>query len=160
MTQLGLTKGALYHFFPTKELLAQEIVTRHFSRFPPVAQAVLADTGNKLDALIEITYQVARMFQEDPITRAGARLTNERNLIPTELPRPFVGWIATVVSILESGKSLGHLRSDIDPTGTAEIIVAFFFGAQTLSNEFNGRRDLKTRLDRFWALFVPILTPA
>src|SRR5579872_1242254 len=105
--ELGLTKGALYYFFPTKEALAAEIVRRHFGVWEPLATDVLAKHSNLIDALIEISMVVAAMYQTDCYARAGARLSAERNLINADLPEPFQGWIARVTTLLEMGKQRG-----------------------------------------------------
>ncbi|MDQ1370729.1 MAG: hypothetical protein QOF20_3082, partial [Acidimicrobiaceae bacterium] len=156
---LDLTKGALYYFFPTKEALVVEIVRRHFELFAAVGEAALSQSDNRLDAFVELTYQVGRLFQHNPITRAGARLTNERNVINADLPRPFVGWIDRITQLLRQAKRRGELRADVRPKEIAELVVSFFFGAQTISNEFHQRKDLLVRLDRFWALVLPSLRP-
>ncbi|MDP9073268.1 MAG: TetR/AcrR family transcriptional regulator [Actinomycetota bacterium] len=156
--QIGLTKGALYYFFPTKEDLAVEIVNRHYSALVPIAREALTTSDNKLDALVEMTYRAARIAESDPIARAGTRLSMERNLIRAELPRPFELGIGGTTRLLEMAKSAGQVRADVDPAATAEVLMAFFFGAHSISR-MDARTDLVTRLEQFWLLFLPALRP-
>lgn len=157
---LGLTKGALYYFFPTKEDLALEIVRRHFAAWRPLADKVFATHDNKLDALVEITYLVAKTYQNEPIARAGTRLSTERNLIDAELPEPFVGWVERITALMRSAKARRQLRAGVPPADVARIVVAFFYGAQTISHEQDPtRNDLTDRLDEFWRIFLPSLRP-
>ena len=109
--ELGLTKGALYHFFPNKERLATEIVRRHFAGWERLASRVLGEHDNLVDALIDMSYRVGRSYQTDSFARAANRLSNERNLIRTELPEPFVGWIERVTQLLETAKARGQVRT-------------------------------------------------
>ncbi|HLI55676.1 MAG TPA: ScbR family autoregulator-binding transcription factor [Actinomycetota bacterium] len=157
--ELGLTKGALYYFFPTKEALAAEIVRRHFGVWEPLATDVLAKHSNLIDALIEISMVVAAMYQTDCYARAGARLSAERNLINADLPEPFQGWIARVTTLLEMGKQRGQVRSSVDALAAAETMVSFFYGAQLVSSYFTGRQDLLDRMRSFWSLVEPSLRP-
>lgn len=155
--ELGLTKGALYYFFPTKEALASEIIARCFDAWVPLAGQALEEHADLLDALVDVTYRVARGFQNDCFTRAGIRLSQERNLIKAELPVPFVGWIERITQLLERGQELGHVRADIHAGTTAHLVVGFFFGAQTLAGQFSNQADLPQRLDAFWTIAEPYL---
>jgi AcrR family transcriptional regulator len=160
VVSLGLTKGALYYFFPTKEDLAAEIVRRHFAAWEPIAEEVFAAHDNMVDALVEITYTIAKQYQTNPIARAGTRLSSERNLITTELPEPFVGWIERLTSLLRTAKARGQLRPGVRPADVAEVVVAHFYGAQMISHQTRpDRKDLTQRLDRFWNLLLPVLRP-
>jgi AcrR family transcriptional regulator len=160
VVSLGLTKGALYYFFPTKEDLAVEIVRRHFAAWAPLAEEVFAAHDNKIDALVEVTYRVAKQYQSDPIARAGTRLSTERNLIDADLPEPFVGWIERLTSLLRSAKARRQLRPGVRPADVASVVVAHFYGAQVISHQSSpDRADLIQRLDRFWNLLLPTLRP-
>jgi AcrR family transcriptional regulator len=158
--ELGLTKGALYHFFPTKELLAAEIVRRHFAAWERLAARILSEHDNLVDALIEMSYRVGRGYQTDSFTRAATRLSNERNLIRVELPEPFVGWIDRVTQLLDTAKTRGQVDTDLDSRAAAQLMVSFFYGAQTVSVHMTDGQDLLARLDRFWELMEPSLRPA
>ena len=157
--QLGLTKGALYHFFPNKERLAAEIVRRHFAAWERLASRVLGEHDNLVDALIDMSYRVGRTYQTDSFTRAAVRLQNERNLIRTELPEPFVGWIERVTQLLETAKARGQVRTSVDSAAAAHLMVSFFYGAQAVSEHLTDRKDLLERLDTFWELMEPSLRP-
>src|SRR5882762_7480740 len=126
--ELGLTKGALYHFFPTKERLAAEIVRRHFAAWERLAGRVLGEHDNLVEALIDMSYRVGRGYQTDSFTRAANRLSNERNLIRADLPQPFVGWIERVTQLLESAKTRGQVRTGLDSAAAAQLMVSFFYG--------------------------------
>jgi AcrR family transcriptional regulator len=154
---LGFTKGALYFYFPNKESLACEIVQRHFDAWELLASAALAETDDLLDALVKMTHDLADAFRSDPITRAGTRLSRERNVINAELPVPFVGWITKLTDLLRRAQDAGQLRDGVDPKALARLVVSFFYGAQAVSEQLVGRDDLHKRLDDFWSLILPQL---
>jgi AcrR family transcriptional regulator len=158
--ELGLTKGALYHFFPTKERLAAEIVRRHFAAWERLASRVAGEHDNLVDALIDMSYRVGRGYQTDSFTRAATRLSNERNLIRIDLPQPFVGWIERVTQLLERAKTRGQVRTGVDSAAAAQLMVSFFYGAQAVSQALSERQDLLDRLETFWELMEPSLRPS
>ena len=94
------------------------------------------------------------------LNRAANRLSNERNLIRTELPEPFVGWIESVTQLLETAKTRGQVRTSVDSAAAAQLMVSFFYGAQAVAEYFTDRQDLLDRLDTFWELMEPSLRPA
>lgn len=159
VVELGLTKGALYYFFPAKEDLAVEIVRRHVAAAEALAEDTAAGVDNRLDALIDITRRMARRYQTDPIAGAGSRLSTERALISADLPPPFVGWTDRMTRMIRAGKARGEVGAHIRPKATAEVLVAFLHGAQTMSADLNERRDLPARVEQFWELILPVLRP-
>jgi AcrR family transcriptional regulator len=159
VAKLDLSKGALYHFFPTKDALALEIVNLYMASLRELNEATVAAYDNRLDALVEMSYAAARLSRSNPVIRAGTRLLAERSLIGTDLPLPFAGWVARVTQILEQGQVRGEIKPDVDAPITAATIVAFFHGAQTVSHELDESRHFVRRLELFWCIFIPALRP-
>lgn len=157
---LGLTTGALHYFFPTKEDLAVEIVHRHFGAWEPLTRESIEGRDNLIDGLVELSYRVADAFQNDVVVRAGARLSAERNLIPAELPRPYVGWHDRLTNLLGEAADRQQIRGGLDLRATAEVIVSFFFGAQAIVRTLDDPPGLRRQLDQFWRLVLPSLLPS
>ena len=155
VVQLGLTKGALYYFFPTKERLVVEITGRHLESFESIGSAVLQRDRNRFDEVVDLSYRLAELFRSDPITRAGVRLTVERNAVKFDLPRPCEHWIGRFTTLLRQARRRGELKDGVSPKHLAELIVAYLYGAYSISCEFEPQLDLRVRLDRFWAMARP-----
>jgi hypothetical protein len=102
-------------------------------------------------------YRVGSLFREDPIVRAGVRLAAERQQIHASLPTPYVGWTASVTALLAEARDVGLTRPELDVESAARVLVAAFFGIQSVSDTLTGRRDLEARLDELWALLLPAL---
>ncbi len=152
---LGLTTGALYYFFKTKEDLAVEIVERHFAGWDDLVAEVVAHSTSRLDALVEVTYRVADAFTSDLVVRAGARLSAEREVIGAELHRPYADWTTRLASLLDEATAAGEVRADLDSHATAEVVIATFFGAQAITRSLGDPAGLRRRLDTFWELTLP-----
>jgi AcrR family transcriptional regulator len=157
----GMTKGAVYWHFPSKQEIALEIVREMYGSWPPMLAEVMAAHCDALDALVACTYRAAEQFSSDLTTQAAKRLLAE---LPAEamakLPQPYVGWQGALCSLIVEGQRRGEISCAVEPEGTAQAIVASFFGMQQVSWELTGRRDLLARLENFWKLVLPQLRPA
>ncbi|WP_345961656.1 ScbR family autoregulator-binding transcription factor [Streptomyces sp. BRB040] len=141
----GMTKGAVYHHFPSKEMLAIAVVEEHYARWP----ALLAQTRTKglapFDTVMDLLDGVAVAFRRDPVVQAGARLQLERSLIGAPLPAPYVGWTQLITELLVDARAAGELRTGVAPEEAARLVVASFFGMQHISDVLHGRADLAER---------------
>ncbi|MCU4186834.1 TetR/AcrR family transcriptional regulator [Acidiferrimicrobium sp. IK] len=157
--ELGLTKGAFYFHFRSKDDVAREIVQRQYDLWESTQQAALASQAATLDTLVDTVRSVCRVYQTDPIARGGGRLSSERSIIQAELPRPFVGWIDAFSELLANGQARGDVAAGIDPRQHANLLVAFLYGALMVSGELSRRQDLMARIDALWEVLLPALTP-
>ncbi|MDK3258850.1 ScbR family autoregulator-binding transcription factor [Blastococcus capsensis] len=156
----GMTKGALYWHFASKESVAIAVVHQMFETWPVMLGEVLGSHDDALEALVAVTYVAGEQFAKDPVIRASKRLMSE---LPPEamakLPQPYVGWQHALAKLISDGQARGQINPQADPVSTAQVIVASFFGMQQVSQELSARRDLVSRLDGFWALVLPQLRP-
>lgn len=155
----GYTSGAIYFHFASKEDLAFSLVEEHFARWPPLVEKSLACDASALDRLVCLSFVVAREFRDDLIVRAGNRLWTEHRSISTELPRPFVGWIATVTEFLALARRQEELLPHVDVARAARVIISAFFGTHTVSDALCNRRDIEASLADLWLLLLPALRP-
>jgi AcrR family transcriptional regulator len=160
VTSAGVTKGALYWHFKSKEDIALDIVRQMYASWPTLLGEVVAAQDDALDALVAVTYAAADQFSNDHTVQAAKRLLAE---LPAEslarLPQPYVGWQAVLTRLIADGQSAGQINRHIDAEATAQVIVASFFGMQQVSYELTNRQDLLSRIDGFWRLVRPQLTP-
>ncbi|MET9801625.1 ScbR family autoregulator-binding transcription factor [Streptomyces sp. NPDC006368] len=141
----SLTKGAVYFHFGNKEALATAVVQEHYNRWQPIVERVRTQRVSPLERLLAVMDGTAEAFASDRMVQAGARLQIERSLIAANLPRPFVGWEATLAELIEDAREAGQLRADTDPAALARVIVSAFFGMQHISDVLSGRADLMQR---------------
>jgi AcrR family transcriptional regulator len=152
--EAGATKGALYFHFTSKDALAGAIVAEHESQWAPLVEAVTAAAPNPLVAAVALTYEFGVRLRDDPVTRAGIRLTTEHELIDADLPAPFLDWTESVQTLLTEARRDSLLRAGVTPAPTARAVVSGFYGVQAVSAIVSDRKDLEARLDEFWKLFL------
>ncbi|MFF0386781.1 ScbR family autoregulator-binding transcription factor [Streptomyces sp. NPDC004286] len=143
--RVGMTKGAVYFHYPTKEALAVAIVEEHYARWPKMLDEVTAEDRGPLGSVVRMLERAAAAFQHDVLVQAGARLQLERPHIEAELPTPYVDWVALLESLLTSAKESGELRADVVPGDAARSLVSAFFGSQHVSDVLSGRADVVAR---------------
>lgn len=150
----GVTKGAVYFHFPSKEALAVAVVEEQFAQWPPLVEGILAQSPDALTSIVALTYEVGSRFRDDILTTAGVRLSFERELVHAAMPTPFVGWTAILQELFAQARREGQLRPGLVPGATARALVGSFFGIQHVSEILTNRVDLETRLDEFWKVFL------
>jgi AcrR family transcriptional regulator len=155
----GLTSGAVYFHYSSKDNLARAVVEEHFASWPPLIDRLARSAAPALDKLIQLSFEVAGAFRDDIAVRAGSRLWTERKSINAPLPVPFVGWIDTVAGLLEQAVAQGDVTPHADCAVAAGVLVCAFFGTHTVSDAVDGRAGIERRVADLWLCFLPGLQP-
>ncbi|QYA95713.1 TetR/AcrR family transcriptional regulator [Streptomyces anulatus] len=150
LKRAGVTAGALYFHFGSKEDLAKAVMNSQ----PDTLVPLLAASG--LQRLIDLTLVWSWQLQRDPLLRAGVRLTNEQASIGDSLNAdPYEKFRGIMTSCLQEAREEGELQPGIEPTVIAEFVIAACTGMQMYSNVVSGRRDLPERTQQMWNLLLP-----
>jgi AcrR family transcriptional regulator len=155
----GVTKGALYFHFASKEELATEIVNGEEAEAAKLVQDVFSTDSPPLQKVIDITFRWAREIQTNPIVRAGVRLIIEQGTYNNPMPVPYAQWESIVLELLASAQERGELERTVDAKAMAEFIVSAFTGAQIVSQVVTGHEDLIQRVERMWQLLLMGMLP-
>lgn len=75
IAQAGVTKGALYFHFSSKEDLARAVIEQQHALSVHPARQRLNDHEPGLESVIRLSQSLARQLMDDAIVRAGIRLT-------------------------------------------------------------------------------------
>jgi AcrR family transcriptional regulator len=158
LKKCGVTKGALYFHFSSKEELAQEVLAAQVAALPPVPPQELflqqsLDEGLLLAHLLRVG---------DPVVRGSIRLTVDQGSPQDGLDRrvPMQGWIDHNVDLLARAKAAGELLPHVDVASTASLFAASFTGVQILSKIMTGHADMEERvLDLMRNLITAIAVP-
>lgn len=151
----GATKGAVYFHFPNKEAMAVELVETFYLAATRNASAVIDPQLPPLQAVRELTRGTAQRLRDDAVARAAVRLQAEQAVIDTELPLPFIDYVAYVTLLLTRAADAGQLPPGSEPTTIARVLVAAFFGVQHVSWVLHDRVDVVERVDELLDLLLP-----
>ncbi|MEU0688411.1 ScbR family autoregulator-binding transcription factor [Streptomyces uncialis] len=147
------TQGAIYFHFKSKEGLAREVMNAQSSVIMPRLES------EGLQRLVDITLLWSRQLQEEPLLRAGVRLTNEQHSFGLNEETPYRSWVTIMGDILETARAQGELVDTAHPGQLAEFMVAACTGLQMYSYVVSGRTDLTTRTVTMWHLVLPGIAP-
>jgi len=154
LARAGVTKGALYFHFSSKEELAMALIEEQWK-----ADLPYVDFENvSLQTVIDMTHAYAHNLRHNLRVRASNRLVLEANFSrPT--PEVYDRWIGILTEILEKAQEQGDLRKEWPPAVVANWISATLIGLQSQSEVFNGMTDLHERITVQWQIALPGLAP-
>ena len=126
----GVTKGAIYYYFDSKEdLLRRALQHRHRAVFAEIAEALRAEQGPASVKIRFVLRKVWRQWIEPGWGHAFRLLVGE---VSAEFPGvfrmwaeegPIHGW-ALIRSLIEEGIAAGEFRRNVDAEVAARVILS------------------------------------
>lgn len=155
----GITKGALYFHFKSKDDLAGVVIEEQHAISMGAVRAITESGAPALEQLVMLCFEMGREIVEDPIVRAGIRLTLEMSAVggPRE---PYVDWIDSCERVARAAIKEGDVIDTVVPAELGRFIVSAFTGVQLISNVLTGRADLDQRIDQMLKLLLPGIVPS
>jgi TetR/AcrR family transcriptional regulator, transcriptional repressor for nem operon len=142
LASTGVTKGALYHHFDSKEALGYALVDEVVAGYPrdrwlrPLEQSENKNQ-DPIDALIAIVRAIPGRPRD---VKAGCPLVNlaqEMSQLDEQfrkrLERIFQGWQEGIATALRRGQAEGTVRRDLIPEETAGFLIAMVEGYEVLA---------------------------
>ncbi|MFD3805942.1 ScbR family autoregulator-binding transcription factor [Streptomyces sp. NPDC058611] len=152
----GVTKGALYFHFQSKDALARALMDEQFQ----VSEGVGAIEDPGLQTVIDLTHQMAHALRTNARVRAGIRLLVEFGSFTDPDPSPYNSWIDTCHRCLEPAQERGDIHPALDTHDLSTFLVGSFTGIQVTSHVRTARGDLHARVVDLWNYLLPGITPA
>ncbi|MFJ6617052.1 ScbR family autoregulator-binding transcription factor [Kitasatospora sp. NPDC091335] len=129
----GVSKGALYFHFVSKQALADGVRCAAGRQVGSAALRALRAEGPALQGLIDFSHELAGMLREDVVVRAGVRLGRpgppRRGGARDGAPGPVgpdVAWrslTAVVHRLLDRAAEAGELCAGVDRRAAAELLT-------------------------------------
>jgi TetR/AcrR family transcriptional regulator, transcriptional repressor for nem operon len=144
----GVTKGALYHHFDSKEALGYSVVEEIIASDTRGTWVRPLEKGkDPIDALIDIVQGIP--VQSEAI-RGGCALNNLAQEMSSlhagfrkRLAAVFDAWREGVASALREGQTQGRVRRDLSPTESAGLLIAMVEGYASLAKNAQDPRVMK-----------------
>ncbi|CAL9659491.1 ScbR family autoregulator-binding transcription factor [Streptomyces sp. enrichment culture] len=147
----GLTLGAMYFHFKSKEELARLIVTSQ----PELVVPPLDSQG--LQHAVDLTLAWAYELLDNPVLRAGARLVMDQRLFIEPDMNSYRQWTDILRDDFEQARRRRELRADVDTEACARLIVSSCTGAQIHTQLETSHRELPARVEEMWRCLLPAL---
>ncbi|MFF2045984.1 ScbR family autoregulator-binding transcription factor [Kitasatospora sp. NPDC058170] len=151
LDRAGVTKGALYFHFHSKEELALAVIEGQGAWLATWQPA----SDSPVQTLIDLSYAFARALQEDPLLRGSIRLTIEHGSFTQPQIEAYQGWSDAAGGLLERAREAGDLHPGVDPAAAAGVITGAVTGIQLSSQVLTDRQDLLRRITDLWTLVLP-----
>ncbi|MEU9876635.1 ScbR family autoregulator-binding transcription factor [Streptomyces phaeochromogenes] len=151
----GMTKGALYFHFTSKEELAQAVLAAQVESMPRVPEQEL-----KLQQLLDEALLLAYLLKRDtgdPIVQGSVRLTVDQGSPKDHLNRrvPMRAWQDHAQALFQEAKARGEVLPHADVDSLAKLFVGAFTGVQVLSRIMTSRADLAERVADLYRHLMP-----
>ncbi|WP_181008891.1 ScbR family autoregulator-binding transcription factor [Streptomyces sp. SM12] len=153
LQRAGLTTGAMYFHFKSKEELARAVIVNQADEL----QWTREKQG--LQQLIDVCQYLAAQMRSDVLFRAGVRLAveqNEANLLDYSI---YDWWAQQFHVHLVEARELGQLRPEVNEAAFAQVMVASFTGTQIMSRLADSWSGLPERIEAMLRCLLPALAP-
>ncbi|MCX4676074.1 ScbR family autoregulator-binding transcription factor [Streptomyces sp. NBC_01433] len=154
LARAGMTQGAMYFHFKSKEELAHAVMLEQ------AADLELPAEPRGLQQLVNVTLMLAVEMQHNVLLRAGVRLAVDPAGPARHDDSIYSWWAALFHKELVVARAAGELRYDVDEKSFSQTLVGAYTGTQLMSEITTGRSDLTLRITNLWRFLLPgIATP-
>ncbi|MBX7467766.1 TetR/AcrR family transcriptional regulator [Streptomyces sp. MAG02] len=144
----GVTKGALYFHFQSKEDLALGVLSEQDYTLKVPARAY------KVQELVDVAMLHAHRIMTDPLVRGAVRLSMDRKAQELDRGGPFIRWSEVALDLLDEARSRGELLPHVVTSETAATFVGSFAGVQSMSQAV-GYADLTEKVSWLLRHIIP-----
>ncbi|MBJ7336910.1 TetR/AcrR family transcriptional regulator [Mycolicibacterium sp.] len=153
IAESGMTGGAFYHHFDTKEAVASAILTESNAKIHAAFRS--ADAGGRaLESVIRGTFLVASLHVSDAGVRVSSQLIHTVGASSGAANRHYATWVDTLGAQFARGQGQGDVRADADPEVLARAIVCATYGAWAVASLTVHDRGVARQLTDLWDVLL------
>ncbi|MEN0138760.1 MAG: TetR/AcrR family transcriptional regulator [Rhodococcus sp. (in: high G+C Gram-positive bacteria)] len=155
ISESGVTKGALYFHFSSKEKLARSVIDAGCERLEAAFAAHIDSRTPALEALIGMSYVMVSPDTRNGLTLAAFRLLNEVGDFRGTGNVVFDRWTSTYQALAARAVEEGDFRADTDPDEAGRLLLEVVFGMRQLAVATGTLKDLPERMTTAWKVYLP-----
>src|SRR5271163_4168197 len=152
----GMTKGALYHHFDSKEALATAIIEQGGDLTRAAFRQVCESSSPALENLIHGVFVVTDLLVCDKKARTAEQLTRALAEFNSAAAQVWSTRLDAMTTQAQRASTEGDLREGLDPHLVSESILNAILGAQLIAQTAHAN-DHITRLTRSLELLLPAI---
>ncbi len=150
----GVTKGAMYFHFASKEAMAVAVAGVMEARLPEVVAEWEAGGLDPLTTAVHVAVGYAALLRDEVACRAGLRVVSEGALGASRARWPADFWEAVHTGLLGRARAEGSLRPGIDPVELARAVVALGTGVRSVCLAAGELAALRDRTAAAWTVLL------
>lgn len=135
----GMTKGALYHHFDSKEALASAIIEEGSETILVAFRNVCGSSSPALENMIHGTFTTANLLTSEKTARAAEQLTAALSGFNEAAKRFCASLVELMATQARRASAEGDLREELDPVMVSESIIGAMFGTRFLDNAISAK---------------------
>jgi AcrR family transcriptional regulator len=152
----GMTKGALYHHFDSKEALATAIIEQGTKLTRDAFGQVCESSAPALENLIHGVFVVTELLVSDKTARTAEQLTRGLAEFNSAASHAWSSLLDAMTTQATRASAEDDLREGVDPYVVSEAILNAVLGGQLLSRTADSSDHIE-RLTRSLELFLPAI---
>lgn len=153
----GVSKGAFYYHFDSKEAVATAIIGEFDARARAAVDAEFDADSPALEGLVAATFAVQSLMLNDKLTQVGHRLCQALDQVSSAGARVYLGWTDRFVDMVKQVIDGGEMADGVDPNEVAESVWVGVLGCHLVSAAIGD--DPYARLGRCWRVMVRSIVP-
>ena len=157
LARAGVSKGAFYYHFDSKEAVAVAIIEDYRSRNATAMLERIDLSAPLLDRVMMATFVSAAILESDKTARIGNQLLQALGQVSSVASRIYSEWTTEFVANLTTAVRRIGPRDGVDPAEFAEAMWAAIVGCHLLSSALSD--DPHARLSRAWRTMLRATLP-
>lgn len=155
LARAGVTKGALYFHFTSKQDLAEAVVQEMVSIWRMLVAESKRRPLDPLRALVAQVDDVVQRLVDDPVVRGATRLLGEASVAPPGATDHYSVGETAAAELLVRAREAGLLRPGVDIPRVARLVVAAIAGHRLICDTLGRRTELPERVADMWDALLP-----
>lgn len=147
LTAVGITKGAFYHYFKSKEHLCETVLDHAIDTYQKLADSIQQETGSEgalqkwLEMLLD-RQSSGKWLYCRLLTRLSVQTAELNASIQNQL-RTFWLWMQSFYeTLIQRGIKENRISESVDPAAAARLFISAYFGALWLDRSAPSPQDL------------------
>lgn len=149
----GVTAGAFYHHFDSKDQVALTIVEQVGQQMASLRVDFVGSPEAGLDNVIDMTFRLGALLDDQGPYRVAAFLEHTVARHTRQGSQDVGTRVGAFVADLTQAVLASDLRNGVDPGTAAKAIVQTIYGCLAMTDFIDG--DITTRLAECWLLLLP-----